>query len=454
MSDGPAPAGAEKHAEIPLAGVERMAQPEVDAALAYVPAAQSRGPFYALTFRNFRLFFIGQLISVAGTWMQTVAQNWVVWDLTKDPRWLGFVSAANAIPYVLFSMWGGHLADRHSKRTILIVNQTAQMILAFALAVLATNRLVKMEAWHIVLLSGLLGLSSAFNMPAQQAFVVELVDRRDALGNAIALSSLRFNLARVAGPMLAGLALQKFGAAVCFGVNGMSFIAVIICLWMMHVPQVTPTDHKMHVLEGFRYILRTRRVLRIILLIGGGSLFTWSVSTLFPMLADVMLHRQGPKGVQAGFTLIMIFNGVGAAVGAGLLAAAAGTAHRRLQVYGGSGLFCVALLVMSFSSAFWQVIALLVVSGFAMIVFGMASQTLVQEEVPDELRGRVMAVYSLVFQGLFPVGGLEMGFLANRFGAFAAIRINAIVCLVITLLIYAWSVSARRRLEAAAEPAR
>ncbi len=447
MSEAPAPPRLEEaNSTTEIAGLPVL-QPEVDAALASVPAVRQRGPFYALTFRNFRLFFFGQLVSVAGTWMQQVAQNWVVWDLTRDPRWLGFVSAANAIPYVMFSVWGGHLADRHSKRTILIANQIAQMVLAFVLAILATGRWIKMEPWHIVLLSALLGLSSAFNMPAQQAFVIELVDRRDALSNAIALSSLRFNISRVVGPLLAGVVLQKYGASVCFALNGLSFIAVIISLVMLRVPRVETATHDMHVLEGFTYVFQTRKVLRIILLIGAGSLLTWSSSTLFPMLSD-LFHRR-----QAGFTMIMIFNGVGAAVGASILAANGDRISRRLQVYGGSGLFCVSLLALSLSGAFWQVLAMLVVGGFAMIVFGMAAQTLVQEEVPDELRGRVMAVYSLVFQGLFPVGGLEVGFLANHYGALNAIRLNAVACLIITLLILAWSVLSRRRAEALAPAA-
>jgi MFS family permease len=443
MSEAPASPVSEQTGDITVSGTDALRQPEVDAAMASVPSVRSRGAFYALSFRNFRLFFIGQLISVAGTWMQQVAQNWVVWDLTRDPRWLGIVSAANAVPYVLFSVWGGQIADRYSKRTILVWMQTVQMLLAFALAVLASNVWIKMEAWHIVALSALLGLCSAFNMPAQQSFVVELIERRDALANAIALSSLRFNLARVIGPLLAGVVLQKLGATMCFTLNGLSFIAVIISLLMMRVPRIEPTTHDLHVFDGFAYILRTRRVLRVIMLIGAGSLFTWSVSTLFPMLSD-LFHRR-----QAGFTMIMIFNGIGAAIGAALLAGAGDRISRRWQVYGGSALFCISLQALSFVSSFWLVLALLMVGGFAMIVFGMAAQTLVQEDVPDELRGRVMAVYSLVFQGLFPIGGLEIGFLANRFGAMPAIRVNGTICLVITLMILVWSVVARRRAEAA-----
>jgi len=443
MSEIPVSPATKQAGDTHANGTNAMRQAEVDAAMVSVPSVRSRGPFYALTFRNFRLFFYGQLVSVVGTWMQQVAQNWVVWDLTRDPRWLGIVSAANAIPYVMFSVWGGHIADRYSKRTILIWMQTVQMLLAFALALLASGIWIKLQAWHIVVLSAHLGLCSAFNVPAQQAFVIELIERRDALSNAIALSSLRFNIARVIGPLMAGVVLQKLGATWCFTLNGLSFIAVIISLLMMNVPHVEPTTHDLHVFEGFAYILRTRKVLRVIMLIGAGSLFTWSVSTIFPMLSDHFHKRQ------AGFTMIMIFNGLGAAVGASLLAGAGDRLSRRLQVYGGAILFCLSLGVMSFASEFWQILVMLIIGGFAMIVFGMAAQTLVQEEVPDELRGRVMAVYSLVFQGLFPVGGLEIGFLANRFHVLPAIRINAVICLAVTIAIFLWSISARRRAELA-----
>lgn len=421
---------------------DAMEQPQVDATMASLPRVRRRGPLYAMTFRNFRLFFVGQLISVAGTWMQQVAQNWMVWELTHDPRWLGFVAAASAIPYVLFSILGGQIADRYPKRTILIWMQTVQMVLAFILALLATGWWIPLQAWHIVLLSGLLGLSSAFNMPAQQAFVVELVDDRDALANAIALSSLRFNLARFIGPILAGAALQRLSAASCFALNGLSFVAVIISLVMMRVPPSKVVSRGLNVFEGFRYIARNRRVLRVVLLIGCGSLFTWSSSTLFPMLATLFGRNE------SGYTQLMVVNGIGAAIGASLLAVAGERIPRRLQVYGGAALFCVTLIALScipVPSAYIALLALLFVSGFAMIVFAMSAQTLVQQEVPDELRGRVLAVYSLVFQGLFPIGGVEIGFLANHFHAMPAIRFNAVIALAVTLAVYAWNLSERRR---------
>jgi len=426
-------------------------QADSAAALAYPLGSTSRGPFYALTFRNFRLFFVGQLISVAGTWMQTVAQNWLVWDITHQGRWLGIVSGASAIPYVAFAMWGGHVADRYSRRVVLVWTQSVAMILAFLLALLATNRPVHLQAWHIALFAGLLGIVNAFNMPAQQAFVTDMVDERGAIGNAIALNSFRFNIARFLGPILAGIVLTRYGAPTCFFINGVSYIAVVISLIMMRLPAFTPNIHKIVILEGLAYIWRTRAVFRVTTLVGASSLFAWSVSTLFPMVSTYF-HRG-----EAGYSTIMALQGVGAAVGSATLAAAADRMNRRAVVYGGACFFCVMLLAVAFSPTFNLSLLFLSLAGFGMIIFGMSAQIRIQEEVPDELRGRVLAVYSLVFQGLMPIGGIEMGFLAERLihhsllwlpkaGAQIAIAINAACCLIVAIGLYAWSVADRRRI--------
>ena len=395
-----------------------------------------QGLFYALQFRNFRLFFVGQLISVAGTWMQDVAQKWLVWEVTKSPTWLGVVSGANAIPFVVFAVWGGQIADRRSRRAILVWTQTAAMLLAFVLALLASSfSPVAIRAWHIVLISGLSGVVNAFNMPAQQAFVTDMVEDRKALGNAIALNSLRFNLARVLGPILAGVILVKVGSAACFALNGLSFIAVIISLQMMTLPVFTPRPQSGSVFDGFRYIRSTPSVLRIILLIGASSVFTWPLSTLFPVFAE--MFKVGSRGYSA----MMAANGLGAAF-AGLALAWVGTrVTSKVKVYGGAALFCVSLLFLSWAHLYYAALACLVLGGFAMIIFGISSQVKIQEEVPDELRGRVMAVYSLVFNGLFSIGGLEMGFLAEHLHPQGAVRINAVLCLLITGALLAWSMA-------------
>ncbi len=426
-----------------------MTQADADAAMDAIPANDFNGkigPFYALTFPNYRLFFYGQLISVAGTWMQDVAQKWLVWELTRSATWLGIVSGANAVPFVVFAVWGGQIADRYSRRAILVWTQTIAMLLAFALALLASRASpVPIAAWHIVVISALSGIVNAFNMPAQQAFVTDMVDDRSALSNAIALNSFRFNIARVLGPVLAGVALVNFGAVSCFALNGVSFIAVIISLLLMRLPAFTPREKSGSVFDGFRYIWQTHGVLRIVLLVGASSLLLWPFSTLYPVFATAF-HRG-----EAGFSAMMSANGVGAAVAGLALVGIGSRIPMRGRVYGGSAFFALTLLLIAAFPRYQAVLALLTVSGFAMIIFNISAQTKVQEDVPDALRGRVMAVYSLVFNGLFSIGGLEIGGLAERVSPRAAIGVNALLCLMVTVALYTWSVIERRKRTSAAQ---
>jgi MFS family permease len=424
-------------------GTDSMTAAEVDEAIETIPARNPLSPFYAFTFRNFRLYFYGQSISVAGTWMQSVAQQWLIWQLTRSAAWLGIVSGASAIPYVLFAVWGGQMADRYSRRNILICTQAGAMILAVLLALLATNRWVPIQAWHVAALSGVSSIINAFNMPAQQAFVTDMVDDRKALGNAIALNSLRFNLSRFIGPILAGMVLVKSSVAVCFFLNAVSYIAVILSLYMMRLPHVKASKQATSVWEGFGYIWFNRNVLRIVMLVGLSALTVWPLSTLFPVFATKF--HVGAKG----YSWMMSINGIGAALGGLLLAALTSRLSRRLTVYGGALSFCLAALFLSCAPTYHLALLSLFLSGFSMIIFGISCNTKVQEEVPDTLRGRVMAVYSLVFNGLFPIGGLTIGFLAQHLSASIAIRINATICLLICLTLLAWSLAERRALERA-----
>lgn len=412
--------------------------------LAGTPSSEAGSPlrrlsaFYALQYPNFRLFFVGQLISVAGTWMQTVAQQWLVYRLTGSPAWLGIVSGASAIPYVAFSLHGGTTADRYSRRLILLWTQSFAMLLAFLLAALASNRWIPIQPWHIAMLAAFGGAVNAYNMPAQQAFVSDLVDDRSALSNAIALNSLRFNMARFLGPILAGMTLVRGGAAACFFLNGLSFLAVLLSLLAIRLRPVQKVRTASSVWEGFLYLRRAKKSLRVILLVASASLFAWSVSTLFPVFAD-RFH----VGAQ-GYSGLMSSNGVGAALGGLFIAAFASRLSRRSLVYLGAFCFACALLALSAVSHYVAGLVCLAVSGFCMIVFGISANTSVQEEVPDALRGRVMAVYSLVFQGLMPLGGLEIGFLAQHLGAVVAVRVNASIILCVTTALFLWSWSEQR----------
>ena len=418
---------------------DALTQEEVNGVMESLPANPSRSPFYALTFRNYRLFFYGQTISVAGTWMQMVAQNWLVWELTHSARWLGIISGASALPFVLFTLWGGQVADRLPRRAVLIWTQVLAMILAFVLAAVASRSFIVPQAWHIAVLAILSGIVNAFNMPAQQAFVTDMIEERSALSNAIALNSLRFNFARILGPAMAGWVLVRYGSAACFLINAFSFLAVIISLMMMHLPPFQRIERSTSVLEGFRYIGANRSVLRIVLLVATGAVFMWSLSTLFPVFAEQ--YKVGASG----YSRMMSANGIGAAIGGVALAVFGHRVSRYVQIYGGAFLFVGALLLIAASHSYWLALGYLVVSGFAMIIFGISCNTKVQEDVPDELRGRVMAVYSLVFNGLMPVGGYEVGQLASRIGASNAVRFNALIALGLSLSIFLWSQIDRRK---------
>lgn len=418
---------------------DTMTQQEVDGVMQSLPANPTRSPFYALTFRNYRLFFYGQSISVAGTWMQMVAQNWLVWELTQSARWLGIINGASALPFVLFTLWGGQVADRFPRRTVLIVTQAIAMVLAFLLAAVASKQFVTPQAWHIAVLAAMSGIVNAFNMPAQQAFVSDMIEERSALSNAIALNSLRFNFARILGPALAGWVLTRFGSSWCFLINAFSFLATIFSLTLMHLPPFQRKERSTSVLEGFSYIIRNRTVLRIVLLVATGAIFTWSLSTLFPVFAAH--YNVGASG----YSRMMSANGIGAAIGGIVLATAGSRIPRYTLIYSGAFLFCAALLLLAAIDNYALALGCLVLSGFAMIIFGISCNTKVQEDVPDDLRGRVMAVYSLVFNGLMPVGGYEVGSLAAQLGGFQAVRVNALIALTLTLLIFVWSQIDRRR---------
>jgi MFS family permease len=325
------------------------------------------------------------------------------------------------------------VADRYPRRSILIATQVAAMSLAVVLALLADNRWVPIQAWHIAVLAALMGAVNAFNMPAQQALVPELVEDRKVLGNAIALNSIMFNIARFLGPVLAGLVLVRFGAAACFGLNAASYLAVIASLGMIRLPHRERTLQKQSVWEGFRFIWQVRSVFRTVALMGTASLLVWSASTLFPVLAAHF--GQGATG----YTGIMAVNGIGAALGGMLIAAYGQRMERRTLVYGAPILCCAAFIALSYAGAYPLALVCLFAAGFAMILFGVSAQTKVQEDVPDALRGRVMAVYSLVFSGMMPLGGLLVGFMAEHQGAMTAIRINSLLCLLVTGLLFVWS---------------
>lgn len=366
----------------------------------------------ALRHRNFQLFFSGQLISLIGTWMQSVAQSWLVYRLTGSALLLGSVGFASQIPVFLFAPLGGIAADRFNRRSIVITTQNASMLLAFILAGLTLSN--KVQVWQIFVLASLLGVVNAFDIPGRQSFLVDMVGKDDLM-NAIALNSSMFNGARVIGPAIAGILVAKIGEGWCFFANGVSYIAVIIGLLLMRVQsQVRPVSASPfeHMMEGFRFVEGTAPIRALLLLLGVVSLVGMPYVVLMPIFADQILH-----GGAQGLGILMGATGVGALLGALTLAFREGVKGLGRWVAWCCAGFGISLIVFALSRNFWLSVILLLPVGYTMMLQMACSNTLIQVMVPDALRGRVMAVYSMMFMGMAPIGALLGGALAERLGA-------------------------------------
>jgi len=383
-----------------------------------------RHTFRALRHRNYRLFFWGQLVSLIGTWMQQTAMSWYVYQITNSKLLLGVVSAVGSAPMMLSSIWGGALADLYPKRSILVATQAAQMICAF---------LVAAGVWFgfattpfIIVVAALNGISMGFDMPARQAFTVEMTSREDLL-NAISLNSSIVNGARVIGPSIAGLMIGAVGVAMCFFLNGLSFIAVIAGLVMMRLPlferKIEIVSAGGHAREGILYSIKHPRVRTILLLFLAVGIFGWSYAVLMPAFARDVLGRGAN-----GYGILMSASGTGAFIGALVVATYGHLFTPRRLALGGVWLFSAALLAISLSRNFYIALAFLFVAGFGMLLFFSTSNTVLQTIVPDEMRGRVMGVWSLVFGAMIPLGSLEAGAVAHWLGTSFALAFGAIIC--------------------------
>ena len=381
--------------------------------------------FRALGHRNYRLFFCGQIISLIGTWMQSIAQAWLVYRLTKSPLLLGLVGFSGQIPVFLFAPLGGLLADRYSRYRTVIATQTAAMLLAFILA--ALTLLGHIQVWEVMLVAALLGVVNAFDIPARQAFVIEMVIPEDLI-NAIALNSAMFNGARILGPAIAGITVAAIGEGWCFFSNGVSYIAVIVCLLLMIV---TPRDRSGRrasglesVLEGFRFVVHTGPIRALLLLLGLVSLTGMPYAVLMPIFADKILHSDA-----RGLGLLMGSTGVGALIATLVMASRREVRGLGRWIRYASTGFGSSLILFSFSRSLPLSIALLLPAGFCMLIQMASSNTLIQTMVPDDLRGRVMSVYSMMFMGMAPFGALLAGAIAHRLGAPLTVAIGGAVCI-------------------------
>ncbi len=383
------------------------------------------GMFRALRHRNFQLFFAGQFISLTGTWMQTVAQSWLVYQMTGSVILLGTVGFASQIPVLLLAPFGGTAADRFDRRRILLVTQSWAMLLAGTLAALTLTG--NIQIWHLLVIAVGFGVGNAFDIPARQAFVPDMVGREDLI-NAIALNSSMFNGARIVGPAIAGILVAAVGEGWCFLANSVSYIAVLMCLLAMKMIPAVRRELKSpfaEIREGFVYVATTPPIRALLLLLGLVSLAGMPHAVLMPVFAaDYLGGDSGTLGFLMGCS------------GIGALAAALTLASRR-HVFGlgkwvaaacaGLGLF---LVTFSFSRSVALSALILVPVGFSMMTQMASSNTLVQAMVPDELRGRVMSVYSMMFMGLAPVGSLLAGTIAGIVGPAETVAIGGTVCLI------------------------
>lgn len=382
--------------------------------------------FRALKHRNFQLFFSGQLISLIGTWMQVIAESWLVYRLTGSSVLLGSIGFAGQIPVFLIAPIGGAVADRISRRKLVVATQASAMVLALTYAALTLSH--RIQVWEIFVLASLLGVVNAFDIPGRQAFMVEMVGREDLM-NAIALNSSMFNGARIVGPAIAGLLIAKIGEGWCFFGNGVSYVAVITGLLMMKLPKFerkqTSGSQTEHIVEGFRFVRKNAPIRDILLLLGIISLVAMPYAVLMPIFADRILH-----GGARGLGILMGATGVGALLAALTLASKSGLKGLGKFIGVAAVGFGVSLIAFSQSTVFWLSVGLLVPVGYGMMLQMASSNTLIQAMVPDELRGRVLAVYTMMFMGMAPLGSLFAGVVAHHVGAPWTLSIGGIAAIV------------------------
>jgi predicted MFS family arabinose efflux permease len=412
----------------------------MDITRAPAPPQQNR-IFAALAYPNYRLWFVGQMTSLFGTWMQSTAQGYLVYELTRSELYLGYVGFASGIATWAFTLYGGVVADRVPRRSLIVITQALSMLLAFVLSTLAFLHVV--APWHIIVLAFLLGVVNSFDAPARQSFVLEMVERH-VLTNAIALNSTMFNIATAIGPAVGGLTYALFGPGWCFAINGLSFLAVIAALLAMRLAPWTPPVRRGStfgdIREGLRAVSGDRRILAIVCLLASVSLFGMSFTALVPAWAVQVLH--GDARVN-GF--LQSARGIGA-LGAALWIAA--VAHRRRKgqtITVASLLFPLMLLLFSLTRTLpFSLLALFAV-GATNIVVNNLSNAFVQTLTPDAVRGRVMGIYMLSFFGFMPIGALLAGVAAARIGVPATITIAAMGTLACACLVAILVPSIRRQ---------
>ncbi|MBN1298060.1 MAG: MFS transporter [Actinobacteria bacterium] len=381
----------------------------------------------SLSHRNYRLFFSGQLVSLSGTWMQVVAMSWLVYRLTDSALMLGLVTFLSQIPSFLFAPFAGVCIDRWNKHKTLLFTQTLSMLQAFALAALTLTGVIRV--WHIIVLSIVLGLTNAFDMPVRQAFVVEMIEDRKDLGNAIALNSSLVNITRLIGPAIAGVIVAKLGEGICFTVNGITFIAVIIALLFMKIKKESFKSVHQHIFtelrEGFKYSFGFPPIRDMLILLAALSFAIMQYTVLMPVFAKDILN-----GGSDTLGYLMASTGLGALMGGIYLAAKKSVLGLGKIMAASTFLFGITIIIFAFSKYFILSTVFLFFAGFGFIVIIAASNTILQTITDDDKRGRVMSFYTMAFMGMAPFGSLAAGAMAERIGAPLTIMISGILSLI------------------------
>ncbi len=385
--------------------------------------------FISLKYPNYRLWFFGQLISLVGTWAQATAQGYLIYQLKPSPEYLGYASFANGLPSWLFTLYAGAIADRISRRTLMVITQASMLILAFVMAFLTFTNTI--QWWHILILTFLLGVSNAFDAPARQAFVLEMVDRED-MTNAIALNSTMFNMALVLGPAFGGLVYAWVGPGWCFTINGISFIAVIIALLMMRLRPFVPVPSKGNTMadvrEGMKYVMSNPGVRTLITNLFILTMFGFGFVTLIPAWAVVIL-----KGDATTNGFLQAARGFGSLIGA-LSVAAMGRIKFRGRVWTiSSFLLPVLMVIFAYMRLLIPSLVALAAAGFATMMILNMTNAMVQTRIADEMRGRVMGIYTFFFFGAFPLGSLIAGWAAERFGETPTVVFSAVVLMIFAI---------------------
>lgn len=370
-------------------------------------------PFIALRHKNFKIYWLGMCVSLIGTWMQNIAQPWLAYSLTQSPLLLSLVGIMQFLPMMLFSLFAGIIIDRYPAKRILLVTQSASLVVTLFLAMLVWSGQV--QYWHILIASTALGVINTFDMPTRQSFVIELVGRQDLL-NAIALNSSVFNIARILGPALAGVIMSTAGIAWCFYINSFSFAAVIVSLLFIKpdtVQKIKKTGEKMgqSIKDGLKYILHDKLLLKTMVVVLIVATFAMNFNVLVPVFSDVVLHQQ-----ESGFGFLMSFMGIGSFLGAMFVAIKSGKGPGGFVLKYFPVFIAAMLVLVGFTNSYYMTAFGLAASGFFFVAYSSSANSALQLHTKNEYRGRVMSVYTLVFGGSTPIGNLYAGLFAEHAG--------------------------------------